>query len=132
MFCFIVLLLVVGAGFYFYQKLMTIEREIRAEQKAEGGHTAVAQAPEKPVEDFPDMADLDQQDSSAKIMSGQDSVEEAIISAVAKSPGLIQTELYAQFVDADKKQLQKMIKKMADSGTLRREKQGSSYTLYLA
>ena len=35
MFWFIVLLLVAGAGFYFYQKLSTIEREIRAEQDAE-------------------------------------------------------------------------------------------------
>ncbi|MCW8891926.1 MAG: hypothetical protein OQL18_01250, partial [Deltaproteobacteria bacterium] len=35
MFWFIVLLLIVGAGFYFYQKMMTIEREIRAEQDGE-------------------------------------------------------------------------------------------------
>ena len=45
MFWFIILLLFVGAGFYFYQKMMAIEREIRAEQEIEKVPVAAAQEP---------------------------------------------------------------------------------------
>ena len=45
MFWFVLLLLLVGAGFYFYRKMMSIEREIRAEQEVEMASDTMAQEP---------------------------------------------------------------------------------------
>lgn len=132
MFWFIVLLLVVGAGFYFYQKMMAIEREIRAEQEAEGGHKAPVKESEKPSVDLSEMSPFDMENSSSTTPPEQSTMEETITAAVTKEPGTKQTDLYTLFPDLSKKQLQKTIKKMSDDGILRREKQGSSYLLYLA
>ena len=67
MFWFIVLLLFVGAGFYFYQKMMTIEREIRAEQEIEKAHITVAQEPEKQSEETPGNTVFDSESSLAPV-----------------------------------------------------------------
>ena len=134
MFWFIVLLLVVGAGFYFYQKMMAIEREIRAEQVAANEHVSPEPEPEPEPENL--AADVFKPTSSAResqpaaAVQGRTAIEEAIMSVVAEKPGIKQTDLYPLFADTGKKQLQKLIKNMADNGVLRREKQGSSYLLY--
>ena len=57
-------------------------------------------------------------------------LEETILAEVTKQPGIKQTELYLFFAATNKKQLQQLIKEMADNGVLRREKQASSYLLY--
>ncbi|WP_321370307.1 hypothetical protein [uncultured Desulfuromusa sp.] len=132
MFWFVFLLLLLGAGFYFYQKMMSIEREIRAEQEAEGGSAAQVQEPEKSSVDLPEMKPFDKDNNSATTTPEQTAAEKVIISAVTKSPGTKQTDLYVLFPDTGRKQLQQTIKNMADNGVLRREKQGSSYLLYLA
>lgn len=132
MFWFVVLLLVVGAGFYFYQKMMAIEREIRAEQVAENEHVSPGPEPENPAADAVQPRSLDRESGTATAVQEQSPIKEAIISAVAENPGIKQTELYLLFADTSKKQLQKLIKNMADNGVLRREKQGSSYLLYCA
>ena len=131
MFWFVVLLLVVGAGFYFYQKMMAIEREIRAEQVAENEHVSPEPEPE-PENLAAKPTSLDKENGSATAVQEQSPIEEAIISAVAEKPGIKQTDLYPLFADTSKKQLQKLIKNMSDNGVLRREKQGSSYLLYCA
>ena len=131
MFWFIVLLLFVGAGFYFYQKMMAIEREIRAEQEAGKDHIVAVSAPEKTTEN----TIFDSVGSSSVDVADivePTSMEDAVIAEVTKQPGLKQTELYPVFTDISKKQLQKLIKDMTDRGVLKREKQGSSYLLYLA
>jgi len=132
MFWFIILLLVVGTVFYFYQKMMAIEREIRAEQGAEDEHVSAAPEPEPRTDDFLKTSAFDKESNSAAVISEQITIEETIISAVVKSPGIKQTDIYLLFADTGKKQLQKIIKNMADNGVLRREKQGSSYLLYCA
>ena len=132
MFWFIVLLLVVGAGFYFYQKMMAIEREIRAEQVAANEHVSPVQEsePENSAVDAVNPTAPDRKSSPAAAVQGRTAIEEAVISAVAEKPGIKQTDLYLLFTDTSKKQLQKLIKNMSDNGVLRREKQGSSYSLY--
>lgn len=133
MFWFIVLLLFVGAGFYFYQKMMTIEREIRAEQKIEKAHIAAVQEPDKRMEETPQKTVFDSETSPAPVVPERaetSSLEATIFAKVTEQPGIKQTELYPLFAATNKKQLQQSIKKMADKGVLRREKQGSSFLLY--
>lgn len=137
MFWFIILLLVVGAGFYFYQKLIAIEREIHAEQQA---YTAALQKVEKVPEEVPDVKEPapEKEDPASETAptpvvteKGEPiSLEEMIYAAVNKQAGIKQTDLYPIFSATGKKQLQRLIKKLADDGRLRREKQGSSYLLY--
>jgi len=142
MFWFIVLLLLLGAGFYFYQKLMTIEREIRAEQGAEKAAAAPKDSvtrgkaePEprqEPASD-PPMVSSEVEKMTAKATPVADesfSLEDEVLAAVINLPGVKQTELYNSFPDVDKKRLQQLIKDLADGGRLIREKQGSSYVLH--
>ncbi len=138
MFWFIVLLLLAGAGFYFYQKLMKIEREIRAEQETEAARAAAAKdvKPEKKaVEAEPAKAAPVKAEPSAAAAPAVEPAEDSelksrIVAAVAGQPGLKQTELYAKFADINKKQMQQILKEMADNGALKREKKGSSYQVF--
>ncbi len=141
MFCFIVFLLLVGAGFYFYQKLKAIEAEIRAERKDENVHcsvnqdTVVADSDNNvfEAESETDVVELEPttETVSEPIEDEMTSTEVAIVAAVEKQSGMKQTALYPLFADISKKQLQQMIKDMNDKGLLRREKKGSSYLLYI-
>ncbi len=129
MFAFIVLLIVAGACFYFYQRLAALEQEIRAEQaRARAAATAPA-APvvEKKVEPAPEAVEEVVEEPAEPTTQ-----EEAILAKVAGNPGMKQTELYGMFADVDRKQLQKLVKEMADGGQLKREKKGNSYLLYPA
>lgn len=126
---FVVLLLLAGAGFYFYQKLIGIEREIRAEQEAEKARATVVKARQEPQ--------IEVNDEAVKVEPVVESEEGAgletqIVAAVAEQPGVKQTELYMKFAEVNKKQLQQLLKEMADSGVLKREKKGSSYLLFPA
>jgi uncharacterized iron-regulated membrane protein len=140
MFWFIVLLLLAGAGFYFYQKLMKIEREIRAEQEAEAARAAAAkaqQAEPEPIKAEPAKAapvkKVEPATAAPAVAAGEESeLESQIVAAVSNQPGLKQTELYTKFADINKKQLQQLLKEMADSGSLKREKKGSSYLVFPA
>ena len=131
MFWFVALLLIAGAGFYFYQRMVVVEQEIRIERKIE---KAVVQAAQEP-EEHSQGALVDSENKFAAVIpevSEATALKETLLAEVAKLPGMKQTELYPFFADINKKQLQKLIKEMADNGVLRREKQGSSYLLYPA
>jgi len=133
MFWFIVLLLFVGAGFYFYKKIISIEREIQAEQEMALAQNTAAQKSEKLPEEAPQTSAFDPKESASPvspITSESSNLEESILAEVTKQPGLKQTDLYPLFADINKKQLQRLIKKMADNGRLKREKKSSSYLLY--
>lgn len=131
MFWFIILLLVVGAGFYFYQKMMAIEREIHAELDLAKAAVAPVQEPEKHHEKGPETPLPDPVSPALEVVEST-TLKGTILAEVTKQPGMKQTELYPLFVDTNKKQLQQLLKEMADDGTLRREKQASSYLLYPA
>ena len=132
MFWFVLLLLLVGAGFYFYRKMMSIEREIRAEQEVEMASDTMAQEPVV-VEDVASetaaaVVEKKEEASAGEIEPAR--VEEKVLAAIAKQPGIKQTELYTIFSAENKKQLQRVLKEMADNGQLKREKEGSSYLLF--
>ena len=135
MFWFIVLLLILGAGFYFYQKLMVIEREIRAEQE----NDLFAQQESKSPEVVDEVQDSVLQPASEPqkvtnkpaVLQGDDALDVMLLEQIRQQPGIKQTELYSLFPDAGKKQLQQLLKEMNDTGRINREKQGSSYLLFL-
>ncbi|MBN1958044.1 MAG: hypothetical protein JXQ81_01795 [Desulfuromonadales bacterium] len=137
MFWFIVLLLILGAGFYIYQKLVAIEREIRAEQEAE---ESSLEEPDKSmsdeaVDDLPDPQIVSPEVESMiekvePVADGDLSLEEEILLAVKNLPGLKQTEIYSSFSDVNRKRLQQLLKDLDSEGKIKREKQGSSYQLY--
>ena len=134
MFAFIVLLIVAGACFYFYQRLTALEQEIRAEQARE---KAAAVSPEPrgvPVEEVATVADpvVESVEETPGVVDVAQSLEASIVAEVEKKPGMKQPELYKLFTDINKKQLQKIVKAMADGGQLKREKQGNSYCLFPA
>ena len=130
---FIILLLVIGAGFYFYQKIISIEREIHAEQELAAAHNVPAQETEKQPAAAPQMTVFDSGSSPETVTQKRTdptTLEKTILEEVTKQAGIKQTDLYPLFAATNKKQLQKLIKEMADSGQLKREKKSSSYLLY--
>ncbi len=133
MFWFIILLLVIGAGFYFYQKIISIEREIHAEQELAAAHNVPAQETEKQPAVAPQMTVFDSGSSPetvAQKRTDPTTLEKTILEEVTKQAGIKQTDIYPLFAATNKKQLQKLIKEMADNGKLKREKKSSSYLLY--
>ncbi len=153
MFWFIVFLLMVGAVFYMYQNLKTMEKEIREEQlrakemSRQQKDTEVKATPEPKtavtVEEMPadpqknpepaEAAVEKNDDSEVSMQVKDDSTEEGneIISLIKANPGIKQTELYAKVTSMTTKQAQQSLKKMADAGEIKREKVGSSYKLFL-
>lgn len=148
MFWFIALLLLAGAGFYFYQKMMDIEREIRAEQESAQPSSVVEPAADSATDDSVEPAAAGTEDDemidspivtpeveqmTAKAEPVEDkamSLEDELLAAVANLPGIKQTQLYESFADVSRKQLQTLIKELADEGRLKREKKGSTFLLY--
>ncbi len=142
MFCFIVFLLLLGAGFYFYQKLKAIEIEIRTERADKSFHSPVAPStaactPE-PEQNIFDSASCGVKAEPVATVAPEPekteatSLQDAILTAVKNQEGMKQTELYELFSATNKKQLQQLVKDMADNDLLRREKKGSSYLLHVA
>jgi hypothetical protein len=138
MFAFIVLLIVAGACFYFYQRLTALEQEIRAEQARARAAAMTPEPPKSPGKETPDPVVEKVEPAPAPVEEVVETpaepatLEDAILAEVAKNAGMKQTELYGLLGDTDKKQLQKIVKEMADSGRLKREKTGNSYLLYPA
>ena len=135
MFAFIVLLIVAGACFYFYQRLTALEQEIRAEQARAKAAAVTPEPPVSPEKEEPAPVVEKVEPAPAPVEAEPKesaSLEKAILAAVAKTPGIKQTELYDFFGSIDKKQLQKTVKGIADGGQLKREKKGNSYLLYPA
>jgi predicted DNA repair protein MutK len=127
MFWFIVFLLMLGAVFYMYQNLRTIEKEILEEQQKEKEESCQNKDPEpKPVTLHAVDAVKSHIDSD-----NQPEADNELIALIKANPGIKQTELYARISEGNTKQVQQMLKKMSDGGEIRREKEGSSYRLYV-
>lgn len=123
---FFILLLValICGGYFVYQRLKEIEREIRAEQqmqKQEEPQTA-SQAVDAPVEE--------KAEEENPVAARQGGLGVLILQAVARTPGVTQVELYADFPDEERRELQRQLRELDREGRVRREKQGSSYRLY--
>ncbi len=125
MFGFLILLLVLGGGFYFYQRLKALEAEIRAEQASPSpsDDRPPKTEPDRPAGQAPSLV-------VARAEQAPASAEEIVLAAVRKNPGLRQTDLYGQVAALGNRQLQVLLKEMAEQGRLQRKKQGSSYLLF--
>lgn len=142
MFWFVVLLLLAGAGFYFYKKMMAIEQEIRSDQDVNevtaSSESASEQEPPEAVADTEEVAEspiivsaVDKMTSKVvPVADASFNLEDEVLAAVKNLPGVKQTELYESFADVNKKQLQQLLKDLDEGGKLKREKKGSSYLLY--
>ncbi len=127
LFFILLLLALIAAGYYVYQRLLKVEREIRADQRAlvdEEESPVIKPDPEAPA---PESAPVD--DDTDAPLEGV-GLKDRIMLAVADSPGLTQVELYAKLPDVERRELQKLLRELDQAGTLRREKKGSSYRLY--
>jgi len=127
---FILLLLVlIAAGYYIYQRLLTVEREIRADQRAlaDEDDSPVLQTEIDSAVPEPRLNPEDEEGLAVGL-----GIKEQVELAVSATPGLAQTELYAKFPSTDRRELQKLLRELDASGQLRREKKGSSYRLYPA
>ena len=127
LFFILLLIAMIAAGYYVYQRLLQVEREIRADQRAlvpEENSPTLDAGINSPVP-----ASESKLDASAGLAL-ELGIQERSGQAVEENPGLSQPELYAQFPAEDRRELQKLLRELDQSGQLRREKKGSSYRLY--
>lgn len=117
--------LVIG-GYYVYQRLLKIERDIRADQYA----TVKDAAPPLKTDDEPAVVDTPSGPETAAGTSERLGLREQIISTIEEQPGLAQTDLYSKIPDAERRVLQQLLRELDQSGRLKREKKGNSYLLY--
>ncbi|PNU20904.1 hypothetical protein C2E25_04760 [Geothermobacter hydrogeniphilus] len=118
---FLILVILILAGGWFYRRLLDIERDIRREMAEEQGAVAnrgevptLEEAPEIRSQEPPEMAD----------------VERRIQDIVSAESGLLQTELYDRIADLPRRKLQQLLRSMEGEGRLRREKEKGRYRLY--
>ena len=113
----------VAAGYLGVKKLKEIEQEIRqgapsAAEPDQGDHPQDVQP--KPVAEAP------------RSETEEDlSMEARILHCLAGHEGMLQTELYSYFPEQDRKTMQGILLEMARGGLLRREKEGSTYRLFV-
>ena len=116
----------VAAGCYFgYRKLKQIEEEIREELKAKG------LAAEEEVAINPEPVVSSKQKVEEPPPAGEISMEGRIQEIIRRAPGIMQTALYAEFPDAERKAVQAALLKMSKAGVVLRTKEKSTYRLEL-
>lgn len=134
MFWFVILLVVLGAGFYLYSKLKKIEEEILAEQEA--AQRARQQERQSPPQPSPEKQSAISKPASKPPAASQSaspeatSLAEQLLRTVREQPGIKQTELYPLFSTTPKRTLQYTLRELTDAGRIRREKQGNSFLLH--
>lgn len=115
-----VLLVVGGLGYFFYRQMSTGTAQSDTGWALE----------DKPGSD-------NGEETKAKTQSDADTVEPdaldaQIIALVSRTPGILQTEVYTQFPEENRKSLQAVLLQMDKDGTLQREREGPSYRLFIA
>lgn len=114
-----VLLVIGGLGYFFYRQMSAGDVQSDsswAPEKTSGTSTGV--------------------EANASVQSDTDDAEpEAldtrIVALVSRTPGILQTDIYAKFPDESRKSLQAVLLQMDKDGALRREREGPSYRLFV-
>lgn len=122
-FMLLLLALIVG-GYYVYQRLLTIERDIRADQRSSAEEDVSASAKESGEEASPGHA------TTTGAADVQETLSAQVLRLVREHPGFVQPELYVRFGEDKRRELQKLLRELDQQGLLRREKKGNSYRLY--
>jgi len=108
-----------AGGYYCYRRLRGIEQEIRSEEEQPA-------PPAPPVS--PQKGRVS--DSSKGPREVGRPLAERLSDLVRKEPGILQTELYRRFPDENRRALQEQIREMVEEGSLRREKEKSTFRLF--
>ena len=135
MFWFILFLVVLGAGFYFYQRMTTLERQIRVEQALEKERQDSELSTTTPATEVASAPVTTSKTASASIPPGDQSVDKGqdpVLMAIHSQPGVLQADIYDQLPQFNRRQIQQMIRQLVEDGKVRREREGSSYQLYLS
>ncbi|MDY0292187.1 MAG: hypothetical protein RBR02_07635 [Desulfuromonadaceae bacterium] len=115
-----VLLVVGGLGYFFYRQMSAgatqSDSSLVQDEKPKSG-AGVENNTETP---------------SAGGFAEPDTLEAQIVALVSRTPGILQTEIYTNFPDENRKNLQAILLQMDRDGALRREREGSTYRLFVA
>ncbi|MFN2257190.1 MAG: hypothetical protein ABR516_01780 [Desulfuromonadaceae bacterium] len=114
-----VLLVVGGLGYFFYRQMSAGPAQ---------SDSAWAQ------DDNSEIAAGIQNNTKTQIDTDADAqnvLDAQIIDLVSRTPGILQTELYSSFPDEKRKTLQAVLLQMDRDGALQREREGSSYRLFV-
>ena len=114
-----VLLVIGGLGYFFYRQLSAGDLQSDS-----------SWAPVKKSESSNGM------EASASFQSDTDDakpeeIDTRIAALVSRTPGILQTDIYAKFPDESRKSLQAVLLQMDRDGILRREREGPSYRLFV-
>ncbi len=134
MFWFVLFLILLGGGFYFYQRMITLERQIRAEQALEKERQHSERQVTVPAPESAPTPETTSPSVTASTAPGDHPVEgeqDPVLGAIHLQPGVLQADIYEQLPELNKKQVQQMIRQLVEEGKVRRERAGSSYQLYL-
>ncbi len=129
-------------GIYGYQKLKGLERDIRHEMEEATWKSSEPGSPQKDdsrvsvVEksSAPAEKPLETKQPPVKSVKAKPqrppTLENRILEAVAKSPGILQADLYDHFPEQDRRVLQKVLLGMDREELLERKKEKSTYKLF--
>lgn len=106
-----ILLVIGGLGFYFYRQ-MNANKPKSNSIRVTGNQSNI-------------------QSQSNSDSPEPDPLNAEIVASVSRSPGILQTEIYTQFPDESRKTLQTVLLEMDRDGVLRREREGSTYRLFV-
>lgn len=129
-FLFIILLLVIGGAIYFYNRLQIIEEEIRREIAAAESRAKAAKSTDEKVSAAP-AADVKATAEPLAVVATAVQDDNQVVQAIGAQPGLRQTELYERCPGLPKRQIQAEVRNLVEQGQVRREREGSTYRLFL-
>lgn len=114
-----IVLVIGGLGYFFYRQ-MNANRPKSDSSKLQEGKTAHATEGE---------SNIQSQNNSDSIEP--DPLNAQLVASVSRSPGILQTEIYTQFPEESRKNIQAALLEMDRDGVLRREREGSTYRLFV-
>ncbi|MCP3177525.1 hypothetical protein MJO47_10470 [Desulfuromonas sp. KJ2020] len=114
---------VAAAGYLGVKKLKEIEREIRQEARSVAEPDQEKRPSDVQVEPEPVPLAVETEEGLP--------LETRILQCLAGRQGMLQTELYDDFPEQDRKTMQGILLEMDRGGLLRREKEGSTYRLFV-
>ena len=114
----IYLILLIAGGVFVYRTLVAIEKEIRAEIEVSGIDSSVCNKDEIPAVTTPTVV-------------ANDSIDQRISVTIANRPGILQTEMYVEFQDVDKKLIQKELLNLDRSGKISRLRSAKTFKLFI-
>lgn len=121
---FILLISLAVVGWFAYRELKLMEADILREIEMKNSAGSAV------VEISPPFSPEPAKQEPADVESEPSTLDSRIQVLIADQPGIMQTEIYAQLSEFDRKQLQHVLLVMDRAGAIRREKEKGSYRIY--